>query len=127
MSYQKAPFWLLPPVFQSIQACTRPGTPPPSIPPQGTIKDVPDACLAKIHPVQMTKILQDIFQDPQTAHKYVKYLDKKVQAGSSVSVELEVNSGSRESSRAHHIENPFSEAHDKGNYPTPLYSRVSGV
>ena len=70
---------------------TQPGTPPPSIPPQGTIEDVPNACLAEIHPVQMTKILRDVFQDLQTAHKYAKYLDKKVQAGSSVSVELEVN------------------------------------
>ena len=69
----------------------QPGTPPPSIQPQVTIEDVPDARLAEIHPVQMTKILRDIFQDLQTAHKYVKYLDKKVQAGSSVSVELEVN------------------------------------
>ena len=69
----------------------RPGTPPPSIPPQATIEDVPDARLAEIHPVQMTKILWDVFQDPQTAHKYAKYLDKKVQAGSSVSVELKVN------------------------------------
>ena len=75
----------------------RPGTPPPSTPPQGTIEDVLDACLAEIHPVQMTKILRDVFQDPQTAHKYAKYLDKKVQAGSSVSVELEVNPRLRES------------------------------
>ena len=39
----------------------------------------------------MTKILRDVFQDLQMAHKYAKHLDKKVQAGSSVSVELEVN------------------------------------
>ena len=42
---------------------------------------------AEIHPVQMTKILRDIFQDPQTVHKYAKHLDKKVRAGSSVSLE----------------------------------------
>ena len=40
---------------------------------------------AEIHPVQMTKILRDVFQDPQLAHKYVKHLDKKVQADSSAS------------------------------------------
>ena len=78
-------------LFSRAFKCTQPGTPPPSIPPQGTIEDVLDACLAKIHPVQMTNILQDVFQDLQTTHKYEKYLDKKVQAGSSVSVELEVN------------------------------------
>ena len=44
----------------------------------------------EIHPVQMTKILRDVFQDLQTAHKYAKYLDKKVQAGFSVSLELGV-------------------------------------
>ena len=27
----------------------------------------------------MTKILRDVFQDPQLAHKYMKHLDKKVQ------------------------------------------------
>ena len=78
-------------LFSRVFRRTRPSTPPPSSPQQRTIKDVPEACLAEIHPVQMTKILRDIFQDPQTAHKYAKYLDKKVQAGSSVSVELEVN------------------------------------
>ena len=69
----------------------RPGTPPPSIPPQETIEHVREARLTEIHPVQMTKILRDVFQDPKRAHIYAKYLDKKVQAGSSVSVELKVN------------------------------------
>ena len=78
-------------LFSRVFRHARPGTPPPSTPQQRTIKDVPEAHLAEIHPVQMTKILRDIFQDPQTVHKYVKYLDKKVQAGSSVSVELEVD------------------------------------
>ena len=38
----------------------------------------------------MTKILRDVFQDPHTAHKYTKHLDKKVQVDSSVSPELEI-------------------------------------
>ena len=45
---------------------------------------------AEIHPVQMTKILRDVFQDPQTAHKYVKHLDKKVQVDTSVSLEPKI-------------------------------------
>ena len=57
---------------------------------QRTIKDVPEAHAAEIHPVQMTKILRDIFQDPQLAHKYAKHLDKKVQVDCSVSQETEI-------------------------------------
>ena len=38
----------------------------------------------------MTKILRDVFQDPQAAHKYAKHLDKKVQVDSSVSPEPEI-------------------------------------
>ena len=38
----------------------------------------------------MTKILRDVFQDPQTAHKYTKHLDKKVQVDSSTSLESEM-------------------------------------
>ena len=78
-------------LFSRAFKCAQPSTPPPSIPQQWTIKDVPDTHLAEIHPVQMTKILLDVFKDLQMAHKYTKYLDKKVQAGSSVSVELKVN------------------------------------
>ena len=33
---------------------------------------MPKAHAAEIHPVQMTKILRDVFQDPQLAHKYAK-------------------------------------------------------
>ena len=55
-----------------------------------TIEDVPEAHAAEIHPVQMTKILRDVFQDPQVAHKYVKHLDKKVQVDSSVLQEPEI-------------------------------------
>ena len=51
---------------------------------------MPKAHAAEIHPVQMTKILRDVFQDPQLAHKYVKHLDKKVQVDSSVLQEPEI-------------------------------------
>ena len=51
---------------------------------------MPEAHAAEIHPVQMTKILRDVFQDPQLAHKYAKHLDKKVQVDSSVSQEPEI-------------------------------------
>ena len=51
---------------------------------------MPEAHTAEIHPVQMTKILRDVFQDPQLAHKYAKHLDKKVQVDSSVSQEPEI-------------------------------------
>ena len=57
---------------------------------QRTIEDVPEAHAAEIHPVQMTKILRDVFQDPQLAHKYAKHLDKKVQVDSSVSQEPKI-------------------------------------
>ena len=45
---------------------------------------------AEIHPVQMTKILRDVFQDSQAVHKYVKHLDKKVQVDSFTSLESEI-------------------------------------
>ena len=51
---------------------------------------MPEAHAAEIHPVQMTKILRDIFQDPQLAHKYTKHLDKKVQVDSTVSQEPKI-------------------------------------
>ena len=51
---------------------------------------MPEAHAAEIHPVQMTKILRDVFQDPQVAHKYAKHLDKKVQVDSSVLQESEI-------------------------------------
>ena len=51
---------------------------------------MPEAHAAEIHPVQMTKILRDVFQDPQLAHKYAKHLDKKVQVDSTVSQEPEI-------------------------------------
>ena len=52
--------------------CKLPITSPPTTQLQRTIEDVPEAHSAEIHPVQMTKILRDIFQDPQTVHKYTK-------------------------------------------------------
>ena len=57
---------------------------------QRTTEDKPEAHAAEIHPVQMTKILRDVFQDPQVAHRYAKHLDKKVQVDSSVSPEVEI-------------------------------------
>ena len=78
-------------LFSRILKCTRSVTPPPTTQQQVTIEEVPEAHPAEIHPVQMTKILRDIFQDPQTAHKYVKHLDKKVQAGSSASLGPEIS------------------------------------
>ena len=83
-------------LFSRAFRCDRSGTLPPSTPPQKTTEDTPEIPPTEIHPVQMTKILRDIFQDPQTAHKYAKHLDKKVQAGSSVSVELEINPDSED-------------------------------
>ena len=53
-------------------------------------RSTPVTHAAEIHPVQMTKILRDVFHDPQLAHKYVKHLDKKVQVDSSVSQEPEI-------------------------------------
>ena len=51
---------------------------------------MPEAHTAEIHPVQMTQILRDVFQDPQLAHKYAKQVDKKVQVDSSASQEPEI-------------------------------------
>ena len=51
---------------------------------------MPEAHAAEIHPVQMTKILRNVFQDPQLAHKYAKHLDKKVQVDSPVSQEPKI-------------------------------------
>ena len=75
-------------LFSRMRKCTWPVMSPCTTQRQRTIKDVPKAHTAEIHPVQMTKILRDVFQDPQLAHKYTKHLDKKVQVDSSVSQEL---------------------------------------
>ena len=77
-------------LFSRMHKHTRPITSPRTTPRQRTIKDMPKAHAVEIHPVQMTKILRDVFQDPQLAHKYTKHLDKKVQVDSFVSQELEI-------------------------------------
>ena len=77
-------------LFSRMHKHTRPVTSPHTTPRQRTIEDMPEAHAAEIHPVQMTKILRDVFQDPQLAHKYAKHLDKKVQVDSSVSQEPEI-------------------------------------
>ena len=77
-------------LFSRMHKRTRPVTSPRTTPRQRTIEDMPEAHAAEIHPVQMTKILRDVFQDPQLAHKYAKYLDKKVQVNSFVSQEPEI-------------------------------------
>ena len=77
-------------LFSRMHKCTRPITSPRTTPQQRTIEDMPEAHAAEIHPVQMTKILRDVFQEPQLAHKYAKHLDKKVQVDSSVSQEPEI-------------------------------------
>ena len=77
-------------LFSRMHKRTRPITSPRTTRQQRTIEDLPEAQAAEIHPVQMTKILGDVFQDPQAAHKYAKHLDKKVQVDSSVSPELEI-------------------------------------
>ena len=77
-------------LFSRIHKRTRPVMSPRTTRRQRTIEDLPEAHAAEIHPVQMTKILRDVFQDPQAAHKYAKHLDKKVQVDSSVSPEPEI-------------------------------------
>ena len=77
-------------LFSRMRKRTRPVTSPRTTRQQRTIEDVPEAHAAEIHPVQMTKFLRDVFQDPQLAHKYAKHLDKKVQVDSSVSQEPEI-------------------------------------
>ena len=77
-------------LFSRMHKRTRPVMSPRTTPRQRTIEDMPEAHAAEIHPVQMTKILRDVFQDPQLAHKYAKHLDKKVQVDSFVSQEPEI-------------------------------------
>ena len=77
-------------LFSRIHKHTRPVTSPRTTCQQRTIEDLPEAHAAEIHPVQMTKILRDVFQDPQAVHKYAKHLDKKVQVDSSVLQEPEI-------------------------------------
>ena len=67
-----------------------PITSPPTTRRQRTIEDVPKAHSAEIHPVQMMKILRDVFQNSQAVHKYAKHLDKKAQVDSFTSLESEI-------------------------------------
>ena len=76
-------------LFSRMRKRTRPVTSPRTTRQHRTIEDMPEAHAAEIHPVQMTKILRDVFQDPHLAHKYAKHLDKKVQVDSSVLQEPE--------------------------------------
>ena len=77
-------------LFSRMCKRTQPVTFPRTTRQQRTIEDLPEAHAAEIHPVQMTKILRDVFQDPQVAHKYAKHLDRKVQVDSSVLQEPEI-------------------------------------
>ena len=73
----------------------------------------------------MTKILRDVFQDPQTAHKYTKHLDKKVQVDSSTSLESEIvpNSASTETRSVKDI---FQKLTEKAITPHRATSRSVG-
>ena len=82
-------------LFSSMRKRTRPVTFPRNTHRQRTIEDLPEAHAAEIHPVQTTKILRDVFQDPEVAHKYAKHLDRKVQVDSSVLQEPEIVSEPR--------------------------------
>ena len=77
-------------LFSRMHKRTRTVTSPRTTPRQRTIEDTPEAHAAEIHPVQMTKILRDVFQDPQLVHKYAKHLDKKVQVESIASQEPKI-------------------------------------
>ena len=77
-------------LFSRMFKHKQPVTSPPTTRQQRTIKDVPKAHSSEIHLVQMTKILRNVFQDPQTVHKYAKHLDKKVQVDSSTSLEPKI-------------------------------------
>ena len=87
---------------------------------------MPEAHAAEIHPVQMTKILRDVFQDPQLAHKYAKHLDKKVQVDSSVSRSSRLYP-IRKTLPAPHNRNILPEVVREDGQPTPSNSWVSGI
>ena len=54
-------------LFSRMHKCIRPVTSPCTTQRQRTIEDMPEAHTAEIHPVQMTKILRDVFQDLSTS------------------------------------------------------------
>ena len=103
-------------LFSRMFKCTQPVTSPHTTQQERTIEDVPKAKSAEIHPVQMMKILRDVFQDPQTAHKYTKNLDKKVQAGPSASLEPKITP--REYGGYSVLEAPFQTLTDKTITPS---------
>ena len=74
----------------------------------GTVKSV----TAK--PLSGCRCLRDVFQDPQTAHKYMKYLDKKVQVDSSAPPEPEITPD-RGVPRTPGVKNLLSETVKKGD------------
>ena len=104
-------------LFSRMHKCTRPVTSPRTTPRQRTIEDIPEAHTAEIHPVQMTKISRDVFQDPQLAHKYAKHLDKKVQVNSSVSQEPEIIPDSESSTEHSVLETYFQRLSEKAISP----------
>ena len=65
----------------------------------------------------MTKILRDVFQDPQAAHKYAKHLDKKVQVDSSVLTGTRDGSQTQECYRHSGLEAPFRKLSEKAISP----------
>ena len=88
---------------------------------------MPKAHAAEIHPVQMTKILRDVFQDPQLAHKYAKHLDKKVQVDSSVSQEPEKSYPIQKAPPTLNTRDILPEVVREGNQPTSSNSWISGI
>ena len=104
-------------LFSRMHKRTRPVTSPRTTPRQRIIKDMPEAHAAEIHPVQMTKILRDVFQDPQLAHKYAKHLDKKVQVDSFVSQEPEIVPNARKLHRHSVLETYFQKLSERAVSP----------
>ena len=113
-------------LFSRMHKCTRPVTSSRTTPRQRTIEDMPEAHAAEIHPVQMTKILRDVFQDPQLAHKYAKHLDKKVEVGSFVSQEPEIDP-IQKAPPTLRTRNVFPEVVREGSQPTSCNSWISGI
>ena len=104
-------------LFSRMHKRTQPVTSPRTIPRQRTIEDTPEAHAAEIHPMQMTKILRDVFQDPQLAHKYAKHLDKKVQVDSFASQEPEIVPDPEKPHRHSVLETYFQKLSDRAVSP----------
>ena len=67
--------------------------------------------------MQQRKILRDVFQDPQLAHKYAKHLDKKVQVDSTVSQEPEIIPDPESSHRHSILQTNFQKLSEKAINP----------